>query len=143
MKTLNTTTALIALTLFTNCAILNKDSTETQKVNEIRNLSYAAASLGTSAALKQNPSWKSQFDIAYSSLDALVNSKRVTGLLLRDVISKLPVKELKSDTAKIAIEGATMLFDATVGDKINIEDNVYVLAAATGIRDGMKIALGY
>jgi hypothetical protein len=139
----NTIISLMVLVLFTNCAIFSKTSTIDQKAAEIRNLSYAAASIGTQVALKQNPNWKTQFDIAYTSLDTLVNSKRITGSLLRDIIAGLPVKELKGDTAKIAIEGATTLFDATIGDKINIENDPYVLAAATGIRDGMKIALGY
>ncbi len=30
----------------------------------------------------------------------------------------------------------------TVGNKINIENDPYILAAAIGIRDGLKIALG-
>ena len=52
------------------------------------------------------------------------------------------MKELKSDTARIAIEGATLLFDSNVGNTVNIEAQVYITAAATGVRDGMKIALG-
>ncbi len=141
MKTKLTLTVLSAA-LLTNCAIFSKTSTTEQKVSEIRNLSYAASSIGTQIALKQNPLWREQFTLAYTSLDALVTSKTVTGALLRDIIAKLPVKELKSDTARIAIEGATVLYDASVGDKVNIENSPYVLAAATGIRDGMKIGLG-
>ena len=71
-----------------------------------------------------------------------MTQKTVTGDFLRNTIASLPVKELRSDTARIAIEGATLLFDQTVGTQINIEDQPYVLAAATGIRDGMQIALG-
>src|SRR5881394_340786 len=127
--------SLSAAVLLNSCAIFSKTSTSEQKQSEIRNLSYAAASIGTSVALKQNPDWKPQFDLAYTTLDSLINQKRVTGQLLRDIISKLPVKELKSDNAKIAIEGATVLFDATVGDRINIENDPYIMAAATGIRD--------
>ena len=133
--------AVLALT--TNCAILSKTSTEDQKTTEIRNLCYAAASIGTQVALEQKPEWRSQFDLAYSSLDSLINNKAVTGILLRQIISGLPVKELKSSNAKIAIEGATVLYDTTVGNQIGIENNVYILAAATGIRDGLKSALGY
>ncbi len=139
MKTILSSTALV---LLTGCAIFSKTSTVDQKANEIRNLSYAAASIGTSVALKENPNWKLQFDLAYTTLDSLVNQKTVTGESLRNIISKLPVKELKSDNAKIAIEEATVLFDMTVGNKINIENDPYILAAAIGIRDGLKIALG-
>jgi len=139
----NIAISLTALVLFTNCALFSKTSTPDQKAADVRNLSYAAASIGTQIALKQNPDWRMQFEISYSTLDSLVNTKKITGILLRELISQLPVKELKSDTARIAIENATFLFDASVGDKINIENNIYVFAAATGIRDGMKIALGH
>jgi hypothetical protein len=83
-----------------------------------------------------------QFSIAYESLNRLVEQKVVSGDLLRQVVANLPVKELKSPTARIAIEGATTLFDQLVGTKVNVETAPYVLAAATGIRDGIKIALG-
>lgn len=133
----------LAVTLFTGCALFSNTSTQDQKLAEIKNLSYAASSLGTQLALKQNPQWRMQFDLAYTTLDSLVNSKRITGLTLRSILAQLPIKELKSDSARIVIEAATVLYDTSVGDKINIENSPYVLAAATGIRDGMKIALGY
>ncbi len=66
MKTILSSTALV---LLTGCAIFSKTSTVDQKANEIRNLSYAAASIGTSVALKENPNWKLQFDLAYTTLD--------------------------------------------------------------------------
>ncbi len=134
---------LTAAILLTNCAILNKNSTEVDKASDVYKLSYIATSIGTSTALRQKPEWKDSFNLAYLSLDALINSRKITGILLREIISKLPVRELKSENAKIAIDNATMLFDLSVGDKINIEDNIYVMAASKGIRDGLKRALGY
>ena len=128
--------------LQTGCALFSKTATTQQKLSDVRNLSYAAASIGTGVAIKQNPGWRAQFESAYHDLDQLVTQKTVTGDFLRNTIASLPVKELRSDTARIAIEGATLLFDQTVGTQINIEDQPYVLAAATGIRDGMQIALG-
>ena len=130
------------LILTPGCALFSKNSTQAQKAGEVRNLCYAAASIGTAEALKQNPQWRQPFTTTYQNLDQLVTQKTVTGDLLRSVINGLPVKELKSDTARIAIEGATMLFDANVGNTVNIEAQVYITAAATGVRDGMKIALG-
>lgn len=124
------------------CALFSKGATPEQKIADVRNLSYAAASIGTAEAIKQNPGWRAQFEAAYRRLDQLVVQKTVTGDFLRQLIAGLPVKELSSETARIAIEGATLLFDQTVGTKINIEDQPYVLAAAQGVRDGMKIALG-
>lgn len=107
----------------------------------IRALSYAAASLGTQEALLQKPEWRGQFEAAYTNLNSLVESRVVTGVLLRQVIASLPVKELKSPQARIAIETATVLFDATAGTKLDVEKAPYLLAAATGIRDGLKAGL--
>lgn len=130
------TSLTLALFLFIGCA-----TTQEEKVRQVRLLSYAAASIGTQEALLQNVTWRPRFEAAYTTLNSLIETKIVTGALLREVIASLPVKELKSDQARIAIEGATVLFDATVGDKINVEQAIYVYAAATGIRDGMKVAL--
>lgn len=124
------------------CALFSRSSSTDQKLADVRNLSYAAASIGTAEALKQNPGRRPQFEAAFHRLDQLVVQKTVTGDFLRELVAGLPVKELKSDTARIAIEGATLLFDQTVGSRVNIETEPYVLAAATGVRDGLKIALG-
>lgn len=125
----------------TGCALLSKNSTPEQKQADVRNLSFAAASIGTSEALLQNPSWRPRFEAAYANLNQLVESKLVTGTLLRNVLASLPVKELKSPQARIAIVGATTLFDSLVGTQVNVENQPYVLAAATGIRDGIKVGL--
>jgi hypothetical protein len=135
--------ALIALALLTatGCSLLTKGSPTEQKAADVKVLCYAAASIGTQAALQENPETLAKFEIAYANMNKLVESKAVTGLLLRDILESLPVKELKAPNARIAIDGATYLYTAFVGEKVNIEGNPYVIAAATGIRDGLKIAL--
>lgn len=140
----NLLTVIMASVLFISpgCALFNSGTTTEQKAQDIKNLTYAAASIGSSIAIKDHPEWKPRFEQAYNTLDTLVKGGAVTGELLRQIVASLPVKELKSDKARIAIEGATMLFDATVGTSINIEDQPYIVAAATGLRDGLKAGLG-
>ncbi len=136
--------ALITCSLIvtnSGCAIFSSSSTTDQKLADVRNLSYAAASLGTREALLQNPIWRPQFLSAYTQLNQLVSQKIVTGDLLRTILAGLPVKELKSDQARIAIDAALALYDSTVGTRIDIEKAPYALAAAAGIRDGLKVAL--
>ena len=133
--------ASVSVISFSGCALLSKGSSQEQKLNDVRNLSYAAASLGTSEALLENPAWRLHFETAFVQLDALVEQKIVTGDLLRGILASLPVKELKSDRARLAIETAVLLFDVNAGTKIDIEKAQYVYAAAQGIRDGMKVAL--
>ncbi len=124
------------------CSLFSSSATTDQMAMDIQRLSYAAASLGTQEALLQNAGWRPQFATAYENLNILVNSKVVTGTLLRQVLASLPVKELKSPQARIAIETATILFDSTAGTKVDLEKSAYLLAAATGIRDGLKTGLG-
>lgn len=130
----------VLLVLAPGCATTSR--TPEQKAEQIQLLSYTAASIGTAIAIQENPDLKPKFDLAYSTLNTLVETKVITGLLLRDIVNTLPVKELKSPNARIAIDGATYLYTASVGEQLNIENSPYVLAAATGICDGMKAALG-
>jgi hypothetical protein len=126
----------------TGCALFSSTSTQEQKLADVQRLAYAAASLGTQEALLQNATWKPQFVVAYGNLDTLVRGKVVTGALLRQVIASLPVKELKSPQARLAIDAALTLYDVTAGTKVDLEQVPYALAAATGVRDGLKAALG-
>lgn len=135
MKTLLVLPLIVLLSA--GCATTQED-----RISQVRILSYAAASIGTREALRENLAWRPQFELAYANLNTMVETKTITGEFLRGVLSSLPVKELKSDSARIAIEGATILYDVIVGDKVNLEAAPYVMAAATGIRDGMKVALG-
>jgi hypothetical protein len=136
--------ALLACALLScaGCALLSSTATTEQKLSDVRNLSRAAASIGTQEALLENPVWLPRFILAKQQLERLIADKTVTGALLRDVIASLPVKELKSPQARIAITSATTLFDATVGSQINIESQPFVLAAASGILDGFRDTLG-
>ncbi len=127
---------------FSGCALFSGTATQEQKLADVRALTYAAAALGTQEALLQNPGWRLRFLSAYENLNKLVNQGTVTGSLLRDVLATLPVKELKSPQARVAIETATMLYDVTVGSKLDIGRAPYVNAAATGIRDGLRSGLG-
>lgn len=137
-----TIAAVAVFAVVSGCALFSANTPAEQRVTEIKNLSCAASSIGVSAAIRANPALQPQFEIAYNDLNRLVEAKAVTGLFLRNIIASLPIKELKSPTAQIAIDSVTMLYDATIGDKINIENEPYVLAAATGLRDGFKVALG-
>jgi hypothetical protein len=130
--------ALLLAALLPGCA-----TTPEENAARVQSLCYAAASLGSQAALVQNPAYRPALELAYTNLNSLVERKVITGNLLRDVIATLPTKELKSDNARITIEGATILFDTLAGTKLNIEAQPLVLAAATGIRDGLKATLGH
>lgn len=123
------------------CAITSPTATTEQKAAEVKTLAYTAASIGTAIALEEKPATRVPFELAYAKLDQLITEKAITGLLLRDILNALPVKELKSPKARIAIDGAAYLYTATVGNQVNLETQPYMLAAATGIRDAWKAVL--
>jgi outer membrane murein-binding lipoprotein Lpp len=133
--------ALLAPFTFSGCALLSKTSTTEQKASDVQKLAHVAALAGTQAALLQNPEYRPAFETALASLDTAVQAKAINGIVLRQILASLPIKELKSDEARIAIVSATMLYDLTVGDTMNVEMPAYVLAAATGIRDGLRDGL--
>ena len=130
-----------AAVLLSGCKSASKPTPN--QTAQVQSLCYAAASVGTQVALLQNPAYRPAFEIAYTSLDATVTSGTITGAGLRSILNTLPVNELKSPEARIAITSATTLFDALAGTQVSLTNNVYVVAAATGIRDGMKVALGH
>jgi len=140
MKTL--AASLATVLLLTGCALFQSGSSQDAKLRDLQNTVYAVASITTSIALVDHPEWKPKFESAYRNLDLLLRSQTVTGELLRQILAGLPVRELKSEKARIAIEGATMLFDMSVGTGVSLEEAHYVLAAATGLRDGLKAGLG-
>lgn len=136
---MKTIISLICAVALCGCATT---STVEQKAANIQAFSYTAASIGSAIALTEHPEWRTQFRAAETVLTDLINNKAVTGELLRGVVNNLPIKELKSPNARIAIDGAVYLYTTTVGNQVNIESQPYVIAAATGLRDGLKAALG-
>ncbi len=126
----------------TGCALFSGSATTAEKASDVQRLAYAAASIGTQAALLQNPAYRPAFLLAYQNLDMLIVNKVVTGAALRQVLATLPVKELKSPQAQLAVDAALTLFDMVAGTKLEVEKSPYVLAAATGVKDGLKAALG-
>lgn len=129
-----------SVAVLTGCATKPADATQTVRV---QHLAYAAASIGTQVALLENPAYRPAFELAYSNLDGLVNAGSINGVGLRNILTPLPIQELKAPEAQIAISSATVLFDSLTGNSVSLTNNVYVAAAATGIRDGLKVALGH
>lgn len=139
---------ITGVALFTGCALFSRDATIEQKAADVENLSYAAASIGTQFYLQRegaSPEDRAKdrlkFETARNDLQQLIDGGVVTGAGLRNVLASLPVKELKSPQARIAIENATFLYDVTVGDKLNVESNPYVLGATRGVLRGITAGL--
>ena len=132
--------ALALITLTPGCAFFRAGSTS-QKAADVQRLAQVAATVGTQAALLSNPQYRVAFEVALATLDPAVESGQINGLLLRQILASLPVEKLESQEARIAIVTATMLYDMATADQMNVEMPAYVLAAARGIRNGIRDGL--
>ncbi len=137
-----TTAATLALVALPGCALLNPNATVKEKAAQAQALAYSASSIGVSVTLELKPMTKPAFLLAYTNLNALVESGQITGQTLRDIVKTLPVQELTSPIAKIIVDNASMLFDLATGKPVDLNSAPIVLGVATGIRDGMRVALG-
>jgi hypothetical protein len=146
MKTITRRASLAAVLAIAltpvGCALLTPDATEAAKAADVQRLAYAASAVGTAAALDAKPEYRPAFVLALASLDKLVEARTISGVQLRDILLTLPIKELGSRTALIAIDAGATLFDVITGKPIDLEQTPYALAAATGIRDGLRTGLG-
>ena len=145
MKKLNQILAVIlaagALLATPGCALFSKNTPKADRAAQINAACYAAATVGVRLAVDAAPDSANKFLLAYQRLDILVNTQVINGATLRNIIDGLPVPELTDGNTKIYIDAATLLIDAAIGNRITLESAPIVLAAATGIRDGMKVAL--
>lgn len=132
---------MTAPVLFTGCASRPNTNASAVTIQRINSLGFLAASIGGGVVMEKMPESRTKIALAYQNLNTLVESKTITGADLRSIIGSLPVDTLTSGQAKIYVEEATVLYDLLVGDRLNLEAAPYVLAAATGIRDGFKVAL--
>lgn len=128
--------ASVALLLGQGCASIG-NSNGTQ---ELAFWANAAANIGTQEALAEHPELRPKFETALASLNALVDAGSTDPLAFRNVLNTLPVKELKTREARIAINLASIAF-YRYGQSVALDDKSYVGAALRAVRDGIRDAL--
>ncbi len=152
MKTLFAIIASVAIILFTGCktttqVTTNPDgSTVTNIVRiidvvRVEHAATSAASIGTTVALLQNPTYRPAFEAAVIALYQLEGKDTVSIDDVRAILIKLPIKELKSTNAKIGIALADQVFLSLNNDKLSLNRNEAVKAFSHGIYLGMKTTL--
>jgi hypothetical protein len=115
--------------------------TKTIDTARIATISRQAATVGTSEVLASHPEWRPQFQLAADNLRLLATSPSISLDTLLAIAQQLPVKELKSQTARLSFEGATLLISAIdvpelPADRL-AELQPIALAIAEGIVAGM------
>lgn len=104
-------------------------------------ISRQAATVGTSEVLAAHPEWRPQFQLAAEQL-ALLSASPTIGL--QDILAiaqQLPVTELKSQTARLSFEGATLLISAIDVPDLPADRLAELQPIAKAISDGIMAGL--
>jgi hypothetical protein len=104
-------------------------------------ISRQAATVGTSEVLAAHPEWRPQFQLAAEQL-ALLSASPTIGLQdILTIAERLPVTELKSQTARLSFEGATLLISAIDVPDLPADRLAELQPIAKAISDGIMAGL--
>jgi hypothetical protein len=134
-KLLNMLAIVGVVTLLMGCTTMSgerRDLTPAIKV---------AAYVGTHYAIQEHPEWRAGFEVAALELGLLADAETIDFVQILAIIHRLPVKELKSPDAQLAITGATLLLTEYSGDVIPLDKLQQVRPLAAALRDGIVLAL--
>lgn len=109
----------------------------TSDVSRIAAVSQQAASIGTREVLINHADWKPQFVIAAAQLHALAISPTLGVQDILKIVQQLPVKELKSQEARLSFEGATLLISAINVPTVPADRLAQLQPIAQAIADGI------
>jgi hypothetical protein len=130
---------MASLLLLTGCASASKSD----PVAEVKFWAYAAASIGTQEVLHDKPDLRPAFERTVKALDVMIASGNGDPAALQQAIAGLPVDNLSSREARIAVQLAKLSF-ARYGQNVTVDlsqRSPYILATATALRDGMQAGL--
>lgn len=119
----------------------NQQAEAEAQLKEVQFACYSAASLGTAYAIAKHPEWRPEFEAGLAALDALIAQNNFDPAAFHQALLKLPIKELKSGEAALAIQAATILFHH-YGAEIALDQQTYVGAVIASVRRGIWDALG-
>lgn len=137
MKTkLFLTTSLIALVMIPACTTTPEGKT-IPDVPRIAAVTREAATIGTQQALLAHPEWATQFRKVYGQLSVLSSSPDITVEKLLVIVNQLPVKQLQSQNATLAISGARLLITATGWSSVTVVRAQQMKPVVDAIMEGM------
>ena len=134
--------ALLALCLCASVAILftGCKTTGTLTPQSIQNKAKGIAYLVTAESLLQHPEWKEYFQVASLEFATLGASTNVGLPQITQIISELPVKQLKGERAQIYLTVGTMFLQDDLGE-VGVSNPAELMRAAQGIHEGIDLAV--
>lgn len=110
-------------------------------VTRITPLVETAAFEGTAVALTEHPEWRDGFNAALKELKFLEASEHIDFTTVLAIIQRLPVKELKSQEARLAISGGTLLLSQVRGSTTALDKLENLRPIVTALRAGVELGL--
>lgn len=137
MKHILTLLLVIGCLLSTGCM-----STSGNRVDDVAPALEVAAYTGTIIAVQERPEWRPHFELAHQELAALETSEALDLNKVLAIVNRLPIKELKSREATIAITSGRLLL-ARYNSKlvVDVATQANILIITSAIRVGMGEAL--
>lgn len=123
---------IVLASLFMGCSTFT-----TSDITRIATVSQQAASIGTREVLISHPDWKPSFALAATQLQALSISPTIGIEDVLKIVQQLPVKELKSQEARLSFEGATLLISAINVPQVPADRLAQLQPIAKAIADGI------
>lgn len=138
MKTLLLTLTLIISipVLFTGCATSGQPVT----VKDFTPAIKTAAMIGTAVSLNEHPEWRPAFNEALADLQIIEGSATIDFNTLFEIVNRLPVKQLKSSNAQLAIAGGTILL-SEYASRIDLSQAEKIRPVVSALRAGIELGL--
>lgn len=122
-------------------ACLGCQTTGPTDVNRVAGAVKIAAFTGTSYAMIEHPEWRPAFTDAEKELKFIEAQPTIDFATIMAVVMRLPVKELKSEKAVLAITAGTMLL-YQYGDSLPIDQIENLRPIVVALREGIALGLG-
>lgn len=141
MKTKSFVSAISALSLIGLLALPACTTTGQLDVERVARVSREAATIGTTEVITHHQDWRPQFQLAADELKTLETAPTIGVDDLLAIAQRLPVKELKSDTARLSFQGATLLISAIDVPELPADRVAELQPIARAIREGIEAGL--
>ena len=128
---------IVAALILTGCVTSPTTGKTIPDVPRIAAITREAATLGTSEALSRQPQLKEKFVLVVAQLAVLEAKPDITVEAMLSTVSQLPVKELKSQNAALAISTARLVVAAAGWSSVEIVRAEQLRPVVTALREGM------
>jgi len=135
MKKLMTLCAVTGL-LVAGCTTTPEGKT-IPDVPRIAAITREAATIGTQEALIRNPALKGKFVLVAAQLAVLETQGDITVEKMLYIVSQLPVNELKSADARLAISAARLVVAGAGWSSVTIIRDEQLKPVVTALREGL------